>query len=164
MIWDVAGHWWFLRVPRVILRCSQTWEKMQSMKGPYCHLRQASTGPGSSPSCSQIKFQLCSLPTTVPFLSTGAFIGKDPDAGKDWRQKEKRVERMRWLDGITDSKDMNLSKLLEIVEDRGAVYGVAKNWTRLSGWTTATREYGKEGLQGVPFRRTSTPWSHLRWK
>ena len=45
--------------------------------------------------------------------------GKDPDAGKDQRQK-KRVQRMRWLDRITDSMDMNLRKVQEIVESRGA--------------------------------------------
>ena len=47
-------------------------------------------------------------------------IGKDPDAGKDGRQREKGAEKMRWLDSITDSVDMNLNKLWEREEDRGA--------------------------------------------
>ena len=47
-------------------------------------------------------------------------IGKDPDAGKDWRQKRREKQRITWLDGFIDSMDMNLSKFQEIVEDRGA--------------------------------------------
>ena len=66
-------------------------------------------------------------------------IGKDPDAGKDWRQKEERVAEDEQGNTSTTSVDMCLSKLQEIVEDRGAkctaVHGVAKSQTGPREWT-----------------------------
>ena len=79
-------------------------------------------------------------------MQQSQLIGKDPDAGKDWRHEEKgvtedeMVEWHHWLNGHS------LSKLQEMVKDReawcAAVHRVTKSWTQLSNWTCSNRRHG----------------------
>ena len=80
-------------------------------------------------------------PILWPLDAKSQVIGKDPDAGKI-EGRRRGWQRLRWLDGITDSMDMSLSELQETVKDRedrhAAVHGITNCRTQLSDWTTYT--------------------------
>ena len=94
------------------------------------------------------------LPQRIDSFEKTQMLGKTEGRRKRGRQ------RTRWLDGITDSMDMTLSKLQEIVKDREAwravVHGVTRSWTQWSNSTTTTMRLSRE-------YEPREPGSSLHW-
>ena len=132
-VWVNFGNWWWTGRPGVL-------QSMESKRVGHDWATKLNWSWGWSFNTLAI---WCKEPTLEKTLMLGKIEGK----------RGKKKQRMRWLDSITESTDMNLRKIWEIVEDRGAwcatVHGVTKNWTQLSEWTTTC--HGQSGNHAANF-------------
>ena len=114
-------HWkWLLRVPWTTMRSNQS------------ILKEINSEYSLEGLMLKLKLQSFDLMQRI--------FGKDPDAGKEWRQEKKGATEDEMVDGVPDSMDMSLSKFWGTVKDReawhAAVHGVTNSQTWLSDWTT----------------------------
>ena len=131
--------WTIKKAERWRIDAFELWCWRRLLKSPLdCREIQPVNPKGNQP-CIFIGRADAEAPVLWPPEAKTQLIGKDPDAGKDWRQEEKEAEEHEMV-------DMSFSKLREMVKDREAwcaiVHWVTKSWTQFSNWTTTmTKSY-----------------------
>ena len=127
--WALKNWWFWIVVLEKTLESPLDWKEIQPVhpKGNQTWIFIGKTDAEAE------------TPILWPPVGKNWLIGKDPDAGKDWRWDEKGMTDNDMVGGITDLMNMSLSKLRELVMDReawhAAAHGVTKNQTGLSDWT-----------------------------